>query len=81
MKYNAYVIDIESNELYPFQTATWTICIKRVGSEERLTLHPFQSDRLKVKQDILEFIFQEPNPIIIGHNFLGFDGCFGKIMG
>lgn len=70
---NAFVIDLEANELYPFQTKTWTICIKRVGSDERLTLHPFEMDRLTVKHKIIEFIFQEPNPIIIGHNFLGFD--------
>lgn len=30
-------------------------------------------DKLSVKHKILEFIFEEPNPIIIGHNFLGFD--------
>src|SRR5690349_5712326 len=71
---NAFVIDIESNELFPFNTETWTVCIKKVGSDERLTLHPFEMDKLSVKHRILEFIFQEPNPIIIGHNFLGFDG-------
>lgn len=71
---NAFVIDIESNELYPFQTQTWTICIKKVGTDERLLLHPFEMDKLSVKHRILEFVFQEPNPIIIGHNFLGFDG-------
>lgn len=71
---NAYVIDIESNELYPFNTETWCVCIKKVDSDERLCLHPFELDKLSVKHKVLEFIFQEPNPIIIGHNFLGFDG-------
>lgn len=71
---NAYVIDIEANELYPFQTDVWTICIKRVGSDERIILNPFRSDKETINKRILDFIFREPNPTIIGHNFLGFDG-------
>ena len=70
---NAIVIDVEANELYPYQTQTWTICLKRVGTEDRLTLNPFKTDKLHIKHQILEFIFKEANPTIIGHNFLGFD--------
>lgn len=73
-KLNAYVIDLEANNLYPFQDKVWTICIKRLSTGERLKLNPFLTDKLHVKHQILEFIFQEANPIIIGHNFLGFDG-------
>jgi hypothetical protein len=70
---NAIVIDIEANDLYPFQTQTWTICLKRIGGES-LTLNPFKSTREKVKQQLLDFIFKQDNPMIIGHNFLGYDG-------
>lgn len=69
---NAIVIDIESNDLYPYQTDTWTICMKRIGGES-FTINPFKMMKEWVKEEILHFIFKEPNPIIIGHNILGFD--------
>ena len=72
--YNAYVIDIESNNLYPYQTQTWTIRIKRVGVDEWLRLNPFKMDKKEVKRLFLEFIFRYPKPIIIGHNYNGYDG-------
>jgi hypothetical protein len=68
---NEVVIDIESNDLYPNQTQTWTICLRRIGGES-LTLNPFRSTKAKIKQQILDFIGE--NATIIGHNFLGFDG-------
>lgn len=71
---NAYVLDLECNRLYPFQDTTWTICIKRVGSNDRLKLNPFKSTKEKVKEEILNFLFREDCPTIIGHNYLGFDG-------
>lgn len=70
---NAYVADIEANNLYPYQTQTWTIRIKRVGADDWLRLNPFRMSKEEVKKQILDFIFREPNPIIIGHNALGFD--------
>jgi hypothetical protein len=70
---NAIVIDIEANDLYPFQTQTWTICLKRIGGES-LTLNPFKSTREKIKQQLLDFIFKQDIPTIIGHNLLGYDG-------
>lgn len=69
---NAIVLDIESNDLYPYQTETWTICLKRVGAES-LTLNPFKSTKGAVKQAVLDFIFKYPDPIVVGHNILGFD--------
>lgn len=70
---NACIIDIEANELYPYQTQVWTICLKRIGGES-LTLNPFRSTKERIKQQILDFMFKEANPIIIGHNILGYDG-------
>jgi len=69
---NAVVIDIEANELYPYQTKVWTICLKRVGGES-LIINPFkQSTHAEIRKKILTFLGD--NPIIIGHNFLGYDG-------
>lgn len=69
---NVVIIDIEANNLYPYQTAVWTIVLKRVGGA-RLLLNPFKESGIKDK--ILDFIFSESEPpIIVGHNFLGFDG-------
>jgi len=70
---NAYTLDIEANELYPFQTQTWTIVVKRVGCEDKMKLNPFKSNKEIVKQSILDFIFREEKPIIVGHNLLGYD--------
>jgi len=70
----AYVIDLESDNLYPLQENIWVICIKRVGTQDRLKLHPFRSTPQVIRQQILDFIFRSERPIIIGHNYLGFDG-------
>lgn len=70
---NTIILDIESNNLYPESTQTWTICLKRSDGGS-LTLNPFKSTKERVKQQILDFIFKYPDPIVIGHNFLGFDG-------
>ncbi len=69
---NACIIDIESNDLYPNETQIWTICIKRIGGGS-ITINPFRIGKQKAKEQILRFIFEEPDPIIIGHNILGFD--------
>jgi hypothetical protein len=69
---NAVIIDIESNNLYPEQTETWTICMKRLEGEG-LTLHPFKTTKEKTRKKILDFVFKQENPVIIGHNLLGFD--------
>lgn len=71
---NAFVLDLECNELYPLQTKTWTICIKKVGSNDRLKLNPFKSTKERVKEEILNFLFKDGTPTIVGHNYLGFDG-------
>lgn len=70
---NAIVIDIEADNLYPYQTQVWTICLKRVGGDN-ITINPFKSTKEQVRQQLLEFIFKEPNPVVIGHNYLGYDG-------
>lgn len=71
---NGYTIDIEANNLYPFQTNIWTIRIKRIGADDWLRLNPFKMDKVEVKRQILEYLFREDNPYIIGHNYLGYDG-------
>ncbi|HYG02041.1 MAG TPA: DNA polymerase [Chryseosolibacter sp.] len=68
---NAVVVDIEANDLYPFQTDIWTVVLKRIGGEF-LTLNPFRSTPQQVRDAFLDFIGD--NPTIIGHNFLGYDG-------
>lgn len=70
---NAYVIDIEANNLYPYQDKVWTIRIKRVGADDWLRINPFKYEG-DVKQTILNYLFREENPFIIGHNYLGYDG-------
>ncbi len=71
---NAYVLDIESQKLYPNYGIVWTVVIKQLGVDRWLRLNPHLSTQEEVKRRILEFIFVEENPTIIGHNFLGFDG-------
>lgn len=81
MDNNAYIIDIETDNLYPFQKETWTVRIKKYGEDKWLRLNPFkkQSD---TEKEILDFIFEYDNPIIIGHNLLGFDmWCLWKDFG
>jgi hypothetical protein len=70
---NICIIDIESDNLYPLQENTWTIVLKRLDGES-LLLNPFKSTKSIIKQRILDFIFKYPDPVIVGHNFLGFDG-------
>lgn len=71
---NAYVIDTESQRLYPDYGKVWTIIIKKVGTDLVLKINPFKND-VDVRQVMLDFLFQEEGiPIIIGHNYLGFDG-------
>ena len=70
---NAYVLDLEADNLYPYQKNVWTIRIKRVGADDWLKLNPFKFDG-DVKQTILDYLFREENPFIIGHNYLGYDG-------
>lgn len=70
---NAIVLDIEADNLYPYQSNTWTICLKRVGGSS-LLLNPFKVSKNVVKQKVLDFIFELPNPVVIGHNLLGYDG-------
>jgi hypothetical protein len=65
---NACIIDIESDNLYPEQRFTWTICLRRLNGET-LTLNPFRTSN--TKKQILDFIGKDAT--IIGHNFLGFD--------
>lgn len=72
--HNAYVIDIEADNLYPFQKNTWTIVIKRLGCENILKINPFKLSRQETKKLIIDFVFREDKPIIIGHNYLGYDG-------
>lgn len=72
--YNAYVLDIEADNLYPFQKNTWTIRIKRVGADDWLRINPFKLSKEETKRLVTDFIFREEKPIIIGHNYAGYDG-------
>jgi hypothetical protein len=71
---SSFVIDIEANNLYPFQKRIWVICVKKVGTDQRLKLYPYKSSPEFVRKQLIDFIFQDPGiPVIIGHNYLGFD--------
>lgn len=76
MEVNAFVIDIESQRLYPNYGKVWTLIIKKIGTDRWLRLNPYLLTKEKARNLILEFLFEDENsiPIIIGHNFLGFDG-------
>lgn len=77
---DTYVIDIESQRLYPRYGIIWTIIIKQVGTNRWLKLNPFKESN--IKQKILDFIFISDNPVIVGHNILGFDmWCLWKEYG
>lgn len=68
---NVYTLDIEADDLYPYQKTVWTIYIKRYrGDDLLINPHNFDGD---VKQTILDYLFREPNPIIVAHNGLGYD--------
>jgi hypothetical protein len=62
---NAVIIDLESDNLYPHETQTWTICLKRLQDDARLTLNPFRMLKQEVRAKLLDFIFKYPNPIIV----------------
>jgi hypothetical protein len=66
---NAVIIDLESDNLYPHETQTWTICLKRLQDDARLTLNPFRMLKQEVRAKLLDFIFKYPNPIIVGQFF------------
>lgn len=68
---NAYIVDIESQKLYPNVGKTWTIRIKQVGVDRWFRANPFKEEN--IKQRLLDFLFQEDCPMIIAHNGLGFD--------
>jgi hypothetical protein len=71
---SSFVIDIEADNLYPFQKKTWVIAVKKVGTDQRLKLYPYKSSPESVRKQLTDFIFQDPGiPVIIGHNYLGFD--------
>lgn len=71
---NAYILDIEANNLYPFQTKVWTLRIKRLGADDWLKLNPFNMSKEEVKKIVLDYLFREEKPFIVGHNYLGYDG-------
>lgn len=71
---NAVIIDIEADELYLFHNSVWTICLKRLEDGARLTLNPFKTSKQETRAKLLDFIFKYPDPIVVGHNFLGYDG-------
>lgn len=74
----AFVIDIESQKLYPNYGKVWTIVLRQVNSSRVLILNPYLSTPQEIREQIISFIFDElPEgeiPYIIGHNYLGFDG-------
>lgn len=74
MQGNGVIIDIEADNLYPYQKYVWTIALKSLSGRDKLTINPFRITKSQTKQQILDFIFAYDNPYIIGHNYLGFDG-------
>lgn len=77
MPSHQYVIDIESDNLYPYQKSTWTICIKRVGTNLSTTIHPYRIGPEATRKAILDYVYPDHHaepPTLIGHNLLGFDG-------
>lgn len=68
----AFVIDIEADNLYPYVENVWIIVIKKVGTNESLSLYPYRGG-VDVKQSIIDFISPYENPIISFHNGLGYD--------
>lgn len=76
-KRRAFVLDIEADNLYPYQTQVWVLVIKRVNHDRWLRLHPYREDT-DVRQAVLDFINEdavegEEPPIISFHNGLGYD--------
>lgn len=76
-KRRAFVIDLEANNLYPYQTQVWTLRIKRVKTDEWLKINPFSFDG-DVRQEVINFIFGgmeqgDECPVIAFHNGLGYD--------
>lgn len=72
MENNIYIFDLEADNLYPYQENIWTIHFKKYNEDKWLRLNPFNTDK-DVKQEILNFIFEKDNPMIVAHNGLGYD--------
>lgn len=69
---NLNVIDIETDDLYPYDKNIWTVVIFKPEKGTKLLVHPYKDK--DAKQKILNFIFDEEGvPVISGHNILGFD--------
>lgn len=70
---NLNIVDVESNDLYPYDNKIWVVVINKPEKGTKLVVHPYKDE--KAKEKIIEFIFDDENetPIIAGHNILGFD--------
>lgn len=72
MKLNGFIYDIEANGLY-FQADTcWVIHFTDLDTSEELTVHPFQNRDEAIKE-IHKWMSKYDNPIVCGHNILGYD--------
>lgn len=68
---NIYTIDIEADNLYPYQKNVWVICVRRYGCDDQLLINPsFKGD---IRQTVLDYVFRQENPILIAHNGIGYD--------
>lgn len=64
--------DIEADELYMKAKNVWVVHMED-NRGASLTLRPFTMKAADVKRKIVDFFFREENPIVVGHNILGYD--------
>lgn len=71
MKLNGFVYDVEADDLYFGATTLWVINFTDLDTREKLSVHPFQDADAVSK--IEAWVGKYNNPLVIGHNILGYD--------
>ena len=80
VKYNGFCFDIESDGFLFQAKKVWSIVLTDLSSGEKLKVRPFSDKDAKAK--IENWVHGYANPLVVGHNILGFDVFLLKcIMG
>lgn len=69
--FNGFVFDTECDNLFPLVSKFWILRLKDVQTGEKFVFYPFEDDG--VKEKLLSLIFKYDNPLLCGHNILGYD--------
>lgn len=68
---NEITLDIEADGFIFESTKVWTVCATNLQTGKKIKINPFKDPDAKKK--LISFIFEMPNPTVIGHFILGYD--------